>query len=147
MINMKHLWLLSLSALQLIFLPWLLASDNHGNQTEGLSVNDEVIASSNKSLYLGGLLSLGSEPDMSGILPAVELALEHINEDPDILGGYVLKLEWENTRVSYQKDLVLLILAYEENIENMFEMYTFMWRLMFYMQCIALLIQGVPKKR
>ena len=51
-------------------------------------------------LYLGGYFSLGGIWDGSGILPAVEMALEHINERTDILAEYELKMIWNDTRVS-----------------------------------------------
>ena len=51
-------------------------------------------------LYLGGYFSLGGIWDGSGILPAVEMALEHINERTDILAEYELKMIWNDTQVS-----------------------------------------------
>ena len=61
-------------------------------------------------LHLGGLLTLGSEPDFSGVLPGIELALEHINDDQEILADYELKLKWENTRVcNYEKEINIYV--------------------------------------
>ncbi|XP_072048089.1 gamma-aminobutyric acid type B receptor subunit 2-like [Amphiura filiformis] len=50
-------------------------------------------------LYLGGLFSL-SDPlwDASGVLPAVKMGLEHINNRTDILAEYELKMVWNNTQ-------------------------------------------------
>ena len=50
-------------------------------------------------IYLAGFFSLHSDFDMSGLLPAVELALDHINERSDILAEYELKMEWNDTQV------------------------------------------------
>ncbi len=45
-----------------------------------------------KGPWMGGL----------GILPAAEMALEHINARTDILPGYRLNMIWNNTMVSLQ---------------------------------------------
>ncbi|XP_072031852.1 gamma-aminobutyric acid type B receptor subunit 2-like [Amphiura filiformis] len=49
-------------------------------------------------LYLSAYFTLGGNWDGSGILPAVEMALDHINENPDVLQGYQLKMIWNDTR-------------------------------------------------
>lgn len=51
-------------------------------------------------LYLSAYFTLGGSWDGSGILPAVEMALDHINADADILSGYVLRMVWNDTKVS-----------------------------------------------
>ena len=51
-------------------------------------------------LFLGGYFTLGGIWDGSGILPAVEMALNQINERTDILPEYELKMVWNDTRVS-----------------------------------------------
>ncbi|CAG7829227.1 unnamed protein product [Allacma fusca] len=33
-----------------------------------------------------------------GVLPAVRLAVHHINEDSSVLGDYVLHISWNNTK-------------------------------------------------
>ena len=62
-------------------------------------------------LYLGGYFSLGGIWDGSGILPAVEMALEHINERTDILTEYELKMIWNDTQVSRLRLRLVVIQA------------------------------------
>ena len=62
-------------------------------------------------LYLGGYFSLGGIWDGSGILPAVEMALEHINERTDILAEYELKMIWNDTQVSRLRLRLVVIQA------------------------------------
>ena len=55
-------------------------------------------------LYLGGFFALpGGGWDGSGVLVAVEMALDHINQDPNILADYELKMVWSDTRVSSER--------------------------------------------
>ncbi|XP_072030730.1 gamma-aminobutyric acid type B receptor subunit 1-like [Amphiura filiformis] len=49
-------------------------------------------------LYLGGLFSLGGRSDESGHVPAVEMALDHINQRPDVLVEYDLRMVWNDTQ-------------------------------------------------
>ncbi|RDD36457.1 Gamma-aminobutyric acid type B receptor subunit 2 [Trichoplax sp. H2] len=50
-------------------------------------------------LYIGGLFPVHSIGwDASGVIPAVEMALEDINNRSDILAGYKLKLLWKDTQ-------------------------------------------------
>lgn len=52
-------------------------------------------------LYLGGFFALpGGGWDGSGVLVAVEMALDHINNEANILEDYELKMVWSDTRVS-----------------------------------------------
>ena len=50
-------------------------------------------------LYIGGYFTLGGNWDGSGILPAVEMALDHVNDRNDILNEYELKMVWNDTQV------------------------------------------------
>ena len=37
----------------------------------------------------------------SGVLPAIELAMEHVNHDPDILKDYQLEMIWDDSQVCH----------------------------------------------
>ena len=56
-------------------------------------------------LYLAGFFAMGVRGnwDGSGILPAVDMAIEHVNERSDILTDYVLKMEWTDSEVVKRK--------------------------------------------
>ena len=58
-----------------------------------------------KYLHIAGLFPVtprdSPEGQMGlGVIPAVELALEHVNSHPRILPGIRLNLEWNDTKVS-----------------------------------------------
>ena len=57
-------------------------------------------------ISLGGFFSFGGNEgnswDTSGILAAVEMAIELVNEREDLLVDYELKLVWNDTKVSFQ---------------------------------------------
>ena len=68
-----------------------------------------------KYLHIAGLFPVtprdSPEGQMGlGVIPAVELALEHVNSHPRILPGIRLNLEWNDTKVSSCKKY----LAYHE---------------------------------
>nr|XP_006812189.1 PREDICTED: gamma-aminobutyric acid type B receptor subunit 1-like [Saccoglossus kowalevskii] len=51
------------------------------------------------NLTIGALFPMGGGVwDGSGILPGVELALQHINDNPSILPNYTLRMEWKDTQ-------------------------------------------------
>ena len=52
-------------------------------------------------LYLGAFFPLGGGWDGSGVIPAVEMALDHVNARHDILPGYELMMVWKDTQVSF----------------------------------------------
>lgn len=52
-------------------------------------------------IYLGGYFSHGGVWDCSGILPAVEMALDHVNARSDILPNYDLRMVWNDTQVCF----------------------------------------------
>ncbi|XP_072030126.1 gamma-aminobutyric acid type B receptor subunit 1-like [Amphiura filiformis] len=94
------------------WLPILTASKNETlfgtTTTSSISVDYPVTTSEQGSnvhqlhrkipLYLGGFFSLGGVWDGSGILPAVEMALDHINDRMDILPNYDLRMTWNDTQ-------------------------------------------------
>ncbi|XP_071791804.1 gamma-aminobutyric acid type B receptor subunit 1-like [Asterias amurensis] len=49
-------------------------------------------------IYLSAYFTFGGGWDGSGILPACQMALEHINEREDILTDYDLKMVWSDTQ-------------------------------------------------
>ncbi|XP_072015945.1 gamma-aminobutyric acid type B receptor subunit 1-like [Amphiura filiformis] len=49
-------------------------------------------------IYIGGFFSHGGAWDASGILPAVAMGLDHINEREDILPDYDLRMVWNDTQ-------------------------------------------------
>ncbi|XP_038071683.1 uncharacterized protein LOC119740441 [Patiria miniata] len=49
-------------------------------------------------IYLSAYFTFGGGWDGSGILPACQMALEHINQRPDILAGYDLRMIWNDTQ-------------------------------------------------
>ena len=61
--------------------------DNAGNKTQ---------------LYLGGFFSLGGGLDNTGIVPATDMAFDHVNERADLLADYELKMIWNDTQVKLQ---------------------------------------------
>lgn len=54
-----------------------------------------------------------------GVLPAVHLALQHINNSPAMYRGYQLDLVWNNTKVKIITSVPLLI-AYNMQMLNNF---------------------------
>ena len=64
------------------------------------SPENEATPQQKTPLYLAGFFSFNTEPDTSGILPAVDMALDHINEKSDILSDYELKMDWKDIKVS-----------------------------------------------
>ena len=74
---------------------------------------DEGKCDSCKKLYIAGLFPMSDDDHTynrrsggghaqigQGVLPAVILALRHINDDRSILTGYKLIMEWRDTKVS-----------------------------------------------
>ena len=57
-----------------------------------------------------GVLSNGSGFEAAGIIPAVKLAIKHINHHPGILHGYKLKVKITDTQVRSPQNHFWLIL-------------------------------------
>ncbi|XP_077991244.1 gamma-aminobutyric acid type B receptor subunit 1-like [Glandiceps talaboti] len=67
--------------------------------TEPSSMNDEDDKSENVTLNIVGFFpGKTSVINMEGVLPACQMALDHINERDDILPGYFLNLDYGNTQ-------------------------------------------------
>ena len=67
---------------------------SHLNET-----NDTVGTADRTPIYMGGFFGFEGW-DTSGILVAVEMAIEHVNERHDILADYELNMIWNDTKVS-----------------------------------------------
>ena len=63
-------------------------------------------------LYIGGIFSFGGLWDGSGILPAVEMGLDHINNRVDILPEYELRMVWNDSQVFLLLLLLFLFLLF-----------------------------------
>ena len=66
--------------------------------------------SSLTNITLGGLFSLGgpgSDWDGTATLKAAEMALMHVNNDPDVLPGYFLNIDTKNSKVRIEAQFVL----------------------------------------
>ncbi len=51
------------------------------------------------ALYVGAFFPFGGGWNGSGVIPAVQMAIDDINSRPDILPGYELKMVWNDTQV------------------------------------------------
>jgi Spy/CpxP family protein refolding chaperone len=58
-----------------------------------------------KDVYFAGFFPMrGNEKKIGdGIMPAIDLAIRHINESPDILPDYKLHMIWNDTEVGINK--------------------------------------------
>lgn len=53
-------------------------------------------------LYIGGFFGVNIQEgawSTAGVIPALEMALEHVNSDPSILVDYQLKYVWNDSKV------------------------------------------------
>ena len=50
-------------------------------------------------LYIALIMSFGGSYTSSGVIPAMEVALDQINSDPDMLPGYTLHYTLKDSRV------------------------------------------------
>ena len=66
---------------------------------------DHGNSSTKIDLYIGGLFGVNVKNgswSTAGVIPALEMALEHVNSDPGILVDYQLKYVWNDSRVCSQ---------------------------------------------
>ena len=59
-------------------------------------------------LYIGGFFGVNIQEggwSTAGVIPALEMALDHVNSDPSILVDYQLKYVWDDSKVCYVYDL------------------------------------------
>ena len=62
-----------------------------------------VVVKADKPLYIGGIFPMtGSWAGGKGCRPAVDMALEDVNNHPDILPGYTLNMVANDSMVSRQ---------------------------------------------
>ncbi|XP_070548129.1 gamma-aminobutyric acid type B receptor subunit 1-like [Ptychodera flava] len=80
-----------------------------------------VLAESSKTnITIGGLFPMSGTVNAPGILPGVEMALEHINANEDILPDYTLQMEWKNTECDAGVGMKSFFeLLYEEPVKVM----------------------------
>ena len=57
-----------------------------------LHFGGQVAADNETELYIAFITSYGMQYNSSGVVPALELALEEINNRPDVLPGYRLSV-------------------------------------------------------
>ena len=58
-----------------------------------------------EDIYIAGLLPMSGEQNAGigkGVLPAINLALQHVNDDGRVLPNHRLELVWNDTEVSYK---------------------------------------------
>lgn len=60
-----------------------------------------------KPLVFGLIMSFGGSFDSSGAVPGVRVALDRINNDPDLLPGYTLHYALSDSRVSSYSDNII----------------------------------------
>lgn len=51
-------------------------------------------------LYIALMMSYEGETDSSGVIPAIQMAIDQINNDPTMLPGYTLHYTLKKTKVS-----------------------------------------------
>ena len=59
-------------------------------------------AHSLKNLYIGTFYGVNVSSkgwSSKGVMPAVRMALDHVNRDRSILAGYILQEEWRDSKV------------------------------------------------
>lgn len=65
--------------------------------------NDGSIYEPKIPLYIAAFYANGEIWDGTGMIPAVELAVDHVNAQPNILRDYELRVIWKNSNVSLTK--------------------------------------------
>lgn len=70
---------------------------------------DACVVSENKTcpLYVALMMSSGGDVDSRGVIPAVQMAIDEINGDPDMLPNYSLHYVLKTTKVSCTRCLVI----------------------------------------
>ena len=68
------------------------------------TVNSED-ASCKKDLYIGGFFGVNISENgawsSAALIPALEMALDHVNNDSNVLVEYQLKYVWRDSKVKY----------------------------------------------
>ncbi|KAL1130637.1 hypothetical protein AAG570_011879 [Ranatra chinensis] len=64
-------------------------------------------------VYIAGFFPYGRHVAEShvgrGVMPAVKLAVDHINESPTVLRNYRLHMWWNDTEVSFNSSIQILV--------------------------------------
>ena len=76
-------------------------SSSNATGMNAISITNSTKTQEKIPLYIGGIFSLGGLWDGSGILPAVEMGLDHINNRVDILPEYELRMVWNDSQVGF----------------------------------------------
>ena len=63
------------------------------------SSNGVLTTTDRTPVYIGGFFSFGGSWESKDILPAVEMALDHVNQDDRILPDYKLVMNYSDTQV------------------------------------------------
>lgn len=67
-----------------------------------------------RDIYVAGLFPYATHVPESivgrGVMPSVKLAIEHVNENPNILRNYRLQVLWNDTQVSTSQTITSLFL-------------------------------------
>ena len=78
-----------------------------------------------KTLYIGGMFPMtGSWAGGKGCRPAVEMALDDVNNKADILPGYALKMVHNDSRVRTLSTLYFIFILSGKNLVTSDKMYT-----------------------
>ena len=59
-------------------------------------------------LYIALMMSFGDEFDSRGVIPGVQMAIQHINDDPSMLPGYSLHYVLKATQVRVYSFILLI---------------------------------------
>lgn len=66
-----------------------------------------------KKIYFGGFFPMENDQFRGdGIMSAINLAIRHINESPDILPDYELNMLWNDTKAGAEKSRILIYLMF-----------------------------------
>ena len=68
-----------------------------------LSFATSSTSNETKPLFIGGFYGVNVSSkgwSSEGVIPAVQMALDHVNSDPSILSGYTLHQHWRDSKVS-----------------------------------------------
>lgn len=68
-----------------------------------LIISNLINCESKKEIWIGAFLTIdvsGGGWSSEGVLPAIEMGVEDVNNDSTVLANYKLKLKWRDTKVS-----------------------------------------------
>ena len=68
-------------------------------------------------LYFTLIMSFGGAFNSSGTIPGIQVALDHINEDPNIIQGYKLHYILSDSQVRFRECVLIYIVLFLKSIE------------------------------